>query len=139
MDTKLTTRSTKSSLGTSRIRNVKLWLQRILANLSLTCLAVNRIFIILLSRRYSLQIHYPKQRLGGSPKAESFSLPSPAGDRFEGGASRSPRTGLVFGFGVASGSGSPVPYRKSSKHRHYEDGRKIGRYKRRRIIEQITA
>jgi hypothetical protein len=40
---------------------------------------------------------------------------------------------------VASGSGSPVPYRKSSKHRHHEDGRKIGRYKRRRIIEQITA
>ena len=38
-------------------------LREILANLSLTCLAVNRIFIILLSRRSWLQIHRPEQRL----------------------------------------------------------------------------
>jgi hypothetical protein len=67
MDSKLTTRSTKSSLGMSRKPNVKLWLRKILANLSLTCLSVNRIFIILSSRRYSFQIHYLEQRLWGLP------------------------------------------------------------------------
>jgi transposase len=32
-----------------------------------------------------------------------------------------------------------VPYRKNSKHRRYEDGRKLRRYKRRWIIERTNA
>src|ERR1017187_1049349 len=32
-----------------------------------------------------------------------------------------------------------VPYRKSSKHRRYEDGRKLRRYKRRWTIERTNA
>jgi transposase len=32
-----------------------------------------------------------------------------------------------------------VPYRKNSKHRRHEDGRKLRRYKRRWIIERTNA
>jgi transposase len=32
-----------------------------------------------------------------------------------------------------------VPYRKNSRHRRYEDGRKLRRYKRRWIIERTNA
>jgi transposase len=32
-----------------------------------------------------------------------------------------------------------VPYRKNSRHRRYEDGRKLRRYKRRWIVERTNA